>query len=111
MVYGRDPKPEEECTTQRPTGSVVEKGLGPMCRFRHMGPGPSQASEKVEKKQAARSTSAGGFAVGVGAVELEPLLDYGRHITSYASHYSELRWHFLYGTDVRCHLEHMEPGT
>ena len=133
LVYGRDPRPEEECTADQLTGvdTLLKRDIAPYVDFRIWGPNHHRLLKKL--RNTGLQLHVGGVLrhieisgppdftswsecysllttalVGFDAVGLGPLLDYCRLIGRYATRYGSLTWPLLYQCDVRCRLEHME---
>ena len=132
-VYGRDPRPEEECTADQLTGIhvLLARDTAPYVDFGIWGPNHHRLLKKL--RNTGLQLHVGGILrhveiagppdihawsecchllttalVGFGAVELGSMLDYGRLIVNYANRHGTVTWPLLYQTDVRCRLEHME---
>ena len=132
-IYGRDPKPDEECTGDQLTGvnALLQRDMVPYVDFGIWGPNHHRLLKKL--RNTGLQLHAGGVLrtmelagppdlhawmecyrllttalVGFEAVGLGPMLDYGRLISTYSERYGSLTWPLLYQCDVRCRLEHME---
>ena len=132
-IYGRDPKPDEECTGDQLTGvnALLQRDMVPYVDFGVWGPNHHRLLKKL--RNTVLQLHAGGVLrtmelaglpdlhswlecyrllttalVGFEAVGLGPMLDYSRLISTYAERYGSLTWPLLYQCDVRCRLEHME---
>ena len=133
LVYGRDPRPEEECTADQLTGvdTLLKRDIAPYVDFGIWGPNHHRLLNKL--RNTGLQLLVGGVLrhieisgppdftswsecysllptalVGFNAVGLGPMLDYSRLIGRYAARYGSLTWPLLYQCDVRCRLEHME---
>ena len=132
-VFGRDPRPEEECTGDQLTGVdlLLKRDCVPYVDFGVWGPNHGRLLKKL--RTTGLQLHAGGVLknvelsgppdvdtwtesykllctalIGFRAVSLGPLMDYARLTTGYATRYGTATWPLLYQSDVRCRLEHME---
>ena len=133
-MYGRDPRPEEECTGDQLTSvdTLLKRDVAPCVDFGVWGPNRHRLPKKL--RNTGLQLHVGGILriielsgpldiyawtefynllvtalVGFDAAGLGPLLDYSRRlINGYASRYGSLTWPLLYQCDGRCWLEHME---
>ena len=133
LVYGRDPRPEEECTADQLTGvdTLLKRDCAPYVDFGVWGPNHHRLLKKLRNTGlqlhvggVLRNVETSGppdahswsecynllstALVGFRAVGLGPMLDYSRLILGYASRYGTLAWPLQNQCDVRCRLEHME---
>ena len=107
LVYGRDPRPEEECTADQLTCVDTSNTGLPL----HVG-GVLRNAEMSRSPRCQCLFRVLQFAVDCGGrflcSRLGPMLDYSRLILEYASRHGTLTWPLLYQCDVRCQLEHVE---
>ena len=132
-IYGRVPKPHEECTGDQLTGvnALLQRDMVPYVDFGVWGPNHHRLLKR--RRNTGLQLHAGGVLrtmelagppdlhawlecyrllttalVGFEVVGLGPMFDYGRLISTYSERYGALTWPLLYQCDVRCRLEHME---
>ena len=132
-VFGRDPRPEEECTGDQLTGVdlLLKRDCAPYVDFGVWGPNHHRLLKKL--RTTGLQLHAGSVLknielsgppdvdtwsesykllctalIGFGAVSLGPLMDYSRLITGCATRYGAATWPLLYQAEVRCRLEHLE---
>ena len=132
-MYGRDPRPEEECTADQlaAVDTLLKRDCAPYVDFGVWGPNHRRLLQKLRntgfqlhvggvlrKVEMSGPPDVNAWSecynllstalVGSCAVGLGPMLDCSRLMLGYVSRYGTLTWPLLYQSDVRCRLAYME---